>query len=103
MKWVISAFALYVIFSAYYIQTLKDDNNIITANNAVLSSTIIEQNKTIDKLFKFQNSQLEVLQNLDKEKERIYKKYEGLNNVVSSDDNSTIINDFNVIIDRLWE
>ena len=103
MKWVISAFALYVIFSAYYIQTLKDDNNIITANNAVLSSTIIEQNKTIDKLFKFKNSQLEVLQNLDKEKERIYKKYEGLNNVVSSDDNSTIINDFNVIIDRLWE
>lgn len=102
MKWVISAFALYVIFSAYYIQTLKDDNNIITANNAVLSSTIIEQNKTIDKLFKFQDSQLEVLQNLDKEKERIYKKYEGLNNVVSSDDNSTIINDFNVIIDRLW-
>lgn len=103
MKWVISAFALYVIFSAYYIQTLKDDNNIITANNAVLSSTIIEQNKTIDKLFKFQNSQLEVLQNLDKEKEKIYKKYEGLNNVVNSDDNSTIINDFNVIIDRLWE
>lgn len=103
MKWVISAFALYVIFSAYYIQTLKDDNNIITANNAVLSSTIIEQNKTIDKLFKFQNSQLEVLQNLDKEKERIYKKYEGLNNVVNSDDNATIINDFNVIIDRLWE
>ncbi|EFS5416763.1 hypothetical protein HXS04_000162 [Campylobacter coli] len=103
MKWVISAFALYVIFSAYYIQTLKDDNNIITANNAVLSSTVIEQNKTIDKLFKFQDSQLEVLQNLDKEKERIYKKYEGLNNVVSSDDNSTIINDFNVIIDRLWE
>ncbi len=103
MKWVISAFALYVIFSAYYIQTLKDDNNIITANNAVLSSTIIEQNKTIDKLFKFQNSQLEVLQNLDKEKENIYKKYEGLNNVVNSDDNATIINDFNVIIDRLWE
>lgn len=103
MKWVISAFALYVIFSAYYIQTLKDDNNIITANNAVLSSTVIEQNKTIDKLFKFQDSQLEVLQNLDKEKERIYKKYEGLNNVVSSDDNSTIINDFNAIIDRLWE
>ncbi|EOH2540775.1 TPA: hypothetical protein R8I27_001649 [Campylobacter jejuni] len=103
MKWIISAFALYVIFSAYYIQTLKDDNNIITANNAVLSSTIIEQNKTIDKLFKFQNSQLEVLQNLDKEKEKIYKKYEGLNNVVNSDDNSTIINDFNVIIDRLWE
>ncbi|EAK0091947.1 hypothetical protein ACOQ7M_001612 [Campylobacter jejuni] len=103
MKWVISAFALYVIFSAYYIQTLKDDNNIITANNAVLSSTIIEQNKTIDKLFKFQNSQLEVLQNLDKEKEKIYKKYEGLNNVVNSDDNATIINDFNVIIDRLWE
>ncbi|EHN8305318.1 hypothetical protein ACKWT2_001690 [Campylobacter jejuni] len=102
MKWVISAFALYVIFSAYYIQTLKDDNNIITANNAVLSSTIIEQNKTIDKLFKFQNSQLEVLQNLDKEKEKIYKKYEGLNNVVNSDDNATIINDFNVIIDRLW-
>lgn len=102
MKWIISAFALYVIFSAYYIQTLKDDNNIITANNAVLSSTIIEQNKTIDKLFKFQNSQLEVLQNLDKEKEKIYKKYEGLNNVVNSDDNSTIINDFNVIIDRLW-
>lgn len=103
MKWVISAFALYVIFSAYYIQTLKDDNNIITANNAVLSSTIIEQNKTIDKLFKFQNSQLEVLQNLDKEKEKIYKKYEGLNNVVNSDDNTTIINDFNIIIDRLWE
>ncbi|EDP3390212.1 hypothetical protein GWW53_08250 [Campylobacter jejuni] len=103
MKWVISAFALYVIFSAYYIQTLKDDNNIITANNAVLSSTIIEQNKTIDKLFKFQSSQLEVLQNLDKEKEKIYKKYEGLNNVVNSDDNATIINDFNVIIDRLWE
>ncbi|EDP2370850.1 hypothetical protein GKB09_03810 [Campylobacter jejuni] len=103
MKWVISAFALYVIFSAYYIQTLKDDNNIITANNAVLSSTIIEQNKTIDKLFKFQNSQLEVLQNLDKEKEKIFKKYEGLNNVVNSDDNTTIINDFNVIIDRLWE
>ncbi|EAL0098178.1 hypothetical protein BHV17_08460 [Campylobacter jejuni] len=103
MKWVISAFALYVIFSAYYIQTLKDDNNIITANNAVLASTVIEQNKTIDKLFKFQNSQLEVLQNLDKEKEKIYKKYEGLNNVVNSDDNSTIINDFNVIIDRLWE
>lgn len=103
MKWIISAFALYVIFSAYYIQTLKDDNNIITANNAVLSSTIIEQNKTIDKLFKFQNSQLEVLQNLDKEKEKIYKKYEGLNNVVNSDNNSTIINDFNVIIDRLWE
>lgn len=103
MKWIISAFALYVIFSAYYIQTLKDDNNIITANNAVLSSTIIEQNKTIDKLFKFQNSQLEVLQNFDKEKEKIYKKYEGLNNVVNSDDNSTIINDFNVIIDRLWE
>ncbi|RTH72581.1 hypothetical protein [Campylobacter jejuni] len=103
MKWVISAFALYVIFSAYYIQTLKDDNNIITANNAVLSSTIIEQNKTIDKLFKFQNSQLEVLQNLDKEKEKIFKKYEGLNNVVNSDDNATIINDFNVIIDRLWE
>lgn len=102
MKWIISAFALYVIFSAYYIQTLKDDNNIITANNAVLSSTIIEQNKTIDKLFKFQNSQLEVLQNLDKEKEKIYKKYEGLNNVVNSDDNSTIINDFNIIIDRLW-
>ncbi|EGP7985184.1 hypothetical protein I0O79_001527 [Campylobacter jejuni] len=103
MKWVISAFALYVIFSAYYIQILKDDNNIITANNAVLSSTIIEQNKTIDKLFKFQNSQLEVLQNLDKEKEKIFKKYEGLNNVVNSDDNTTIINDFNVIIDRLWE
>lgn len=103
MKLVISAFALYVIFSAYYIQTLKDDNNIITANNAVLSSTIIEQNKTIDKLFKFQNSQLEVLQNLDKEKEKIFKKYEGLNNVVNSDDNTTIINDFNVIIDRLWE
>lgn len=103
MKWIISAFALYVIFSAYYIQTLKDDNNIITANNAVLASTVIEQNKTIDKLFKFQNSQLEVLQNLDKEKEKIYKKYEGLNNVVNSDDNSTIINDFNVIIDRLWE
>ncbi len=103
MKWIISAFALYVIFSAYYIQTLKDDNNIITANNAVLSSTIIEQNKTIDKLFKFQNSQLEVLQNLDKEKEKIFKKYEGLNNVVNSDDNATIINDFNVIIDRLWE
>ncbi|EPC1859722.1 hypothetical protein ACRXIF_001668 [Campylobacter jejuni] len=103
MKWLISAFALYVIFSAYYIQTLKDDNNIITANNAVLSSTIIEQNKTIDKLFKFQNSQLEVLQNLDKEKEKIFKKYEGLNNVVNSDDNTTIINDFNVIIDRLWE
>lgn len=103
MKWIISAFALYVIFSAYYIQTLKDDNNIITANNAVLSSTIIEQNKTIDKLFKFQNSQLEVLQNLDKEKEKIFKKYEGLNNVVNSDDNTTIINDFNVIIDRLWE
>lgn len=103
MKWVISAFALYVIFSAYYIQTLKDDNNIITANNAVLSSTVIEQNKTIYKLFKFQDSQLEVLQNLDKEKEKIYKKYEGLNNVVNSDDNATIINDFNVIIDRLWE
>lgn len=99
----IGAFIIYLAFSVYEIQTLKNKNRELSDENIVLNTVVVDQNNTIKNLIKIQEYQMESLKNLDKNSELINKKYKKVEAYVKdTNETNAFLHNFNNVIDRLW-